>query len=114
MNPLVIALTISMAVNIIVGAGYLAQRDATVQAKAETTQSDSVALACTQGVESLTTQATKRHKEAAPKVEAAKQAADTSNKQADKILSTPAAAPGDDCKSAQDRVDAWWTERGPK
>ena len=111
MNPLAIVLAISLAANAVLGYAYLGQRDTAVVQTEKTTQATGAATACSEGVEDLSKAGTKRHKEAAPKVEAAAKRADVANKQADQILSTPAAVAGDDCKSAQARVDDWWATR---
>lgn len=114
MNPLAILLAISLLANVAFGYAYLGQRDTAVIATTETKQATGAAQECSKGVETLQDKAKQRHKEAAPLIEAAKQEAQAGNKRADEILSTPAAAPGDDCRSAQARVDAWWDKRGQK
>lgn len=114
MNPLMVALAISIAGNCFLGWAYLGQRDKAVVAVVKTEQATGAAVACSAGVEDLQTKAETRRLESAPKVEAAKQAAVASNKKADVIMATPATTPGDDCKSAADRVDAWWADRGTK
>lgn len=112
MNPLGIVLAISLAANMALGWAYLGQRDAAVVAVERTSQATGAAVACSSGVDKLEKQAETRHAAAAPKIAAAKVAAVTAAKKADVILATPATAPGDDCKSATDRVDAWWADRG--
>lgn len=113
MTPLTIALAISLALNAALGWAYLGQRDKAVVAVERTEQATGAAVACSAGVDDLQTKAETRRLEAAPKVEAAKQAAAAGNKRADVILATPASTPGNDCKSATDRVDAWWlSQRG--
>lgn len=114
MNPLMVALAISIAGNCFLGWAYLGQRDTAVVAVERTEQATGAAVACSAGVDELQTKAETRRLEAAPKVEAAKQAAVAGNKKADVILTTPATTPGDDCKSAADRIDTWWADRGSK
>jgi len=104
-------LAISVAGNAFLGKAYLGQRDTAIVATTETKQADGVAKACTEGVKTLGVQAAKRHAEGAPKVEAAAQQAEEAEKQAIEILTTPAAVHGDDCKSAQATVDAWWSRK---
>jgi hypothetical protein len=111
MNPLHIILAISLAANAALGWAYLGQRDTATVATAETKQADGISKACTEGVKTLGVQASKRHAEGAPKVEAAAKQAEDAGKQAMEILTTPAAVPGDDCKSAQATVDAWWSRK---
>jgi hypothetical protein len=112
MSPLHIILAISLVANAALGWAYLGQRDTATVATTETKQADGVAQACTEGVKTLSVQASKRHAEGAPKVEAAVQQAEEAGKQAFEILTTPMAVPGDDCKSAQVTVDAWWSRKG--
>jgi hypothetical protein len=114
MNPLAIVLAISLAANALLGYAYLGKRDTAVVATERTEQATGAAQACSKGVDSLQKQASKRHADSAPRIEQAKQDADAGNQQADTILSTPAAVPGDDCRSAQARVATWWNERGQK
>lgn len=111
MNPIAIILTISLLANAALGYAYLGQRDATTQAVAQAEQAQDAATACSKAVDDLDTQAKKRKAAAKPRIEAAAKAADSNNRAADKILSTPAAMPGNDCQSAQARVDNWWQER---
>lgn len=108
---LALLLSLSMAANTALGWLYLGQRDTATVATTETKQADGVAKACTEGVKTLGTQAAKRHADGAPKVEAARQQAEDAGRQAFQILTTPPAVPGDDCKSAQATVDAWWAGR---
>lgn len=111
MNPIIIALAISLAINAALGWAYLGQRDAATVATTETKQADGVAQACTEGVKTLGTQAKKRHADAAPKIEEARQQAEAHDKVADQILATPPSVPGDECKSAQAVRDAWWERK---
>lgn len=111
MNPVTIISAISLALNVALGLACLQLRDAAVAAKTQASQAQGVSKACSEATDNLSKQAAKRHTEAKPKVEAATQVADASNKQADQILSTPPAVAGDDCKSAQVRVDSWWATK---
>lgn len=111
MNPLAIILAISLLSNAALGYAYLGQRDTATVAIVETRQATGAVIACTQATEGLETQAVKRKAAAKPKIEAAAKVAEGKDREADKILSTPAATQGDDCKSAQARVDNWWQER---
>lgn len=114
MKPLAIVLAISLAANAALGWAYLGQRDSAVVATTKTTQAEGVAQACSTGVKNLRAKADKRHADAVPQIEAVRQDAEASNKQADEILATPATVAGDDCRSAQARVSTWWNERGQK
>lgn len=108
---LAISLALSLAGNALLGRAYLGQRDKATVAVVETKQVTGAAVACSKGTESLVTQAVKRKAAAAPEIAAAKQQADAGDKRADVILATPPVAPGDDCRSAQARVDTWWESR---
>jgi hypothetical protein len=110
LNPIAIALAISVAANVLLGWAYLGQRDTATVAVVKEEQATGAAVACSQGTDTLTKQADSRKKAAAPKREEAKRQAEDHNRKADEILAAPAAAP-DDCKSAQARVDAWWGDR---
>jgi hypothetical protein len=111
MNPLLLALAISLAANALLGWAYLGQRDTATTAVVQQEQATGAAQACSQGTESLLTEAAENARQGAPKRAAAAQAAEIHDKRADEILATPAAVPGDDCKSAQAQVDLWWKGR---
>lgn len=111
MNPLAYILAISMAANAALGWAYLGQRDKATTEAVQVQQVTTVAQECNKGTEDMAKQAVQRHAAAAPKIEAARRQAEAADKKADEILSTPAAMPGDDCKSAQARVDEWWQVR---
>jgi septal ring factor EnvC (AmiA/AmiB activator) len=114
MNPILIALAISVAMNAALGWAYLGQRDdtATVQAELRGMQDQrdgarQAASACSDSVDDLRELANKRAREAAPARAAAASAAQGHNQRADQILAAPAPVPGDVCASAQARVDHW-------
>lgn len=114
MNPLLIALAISVAANAAVGWAWLGQRDETATAKADLRAMEGqrdgarqAASACSDSVDDLRELADKRARDAAPSRAAAASAAQGHNQRADVILSTPAPVPGDMCASAQARVDDW-------
>lgn len=111
---LALALLASLAANGAMGWSYLGQRDDATQARADLgaveQQRDGAradASACSDATDDLRTLADQRAIEAqAARAEAAAQAR-THHQKADAILATPPAVPGDDCKSAQMRVDNW-------
>ena len=114
MNPLAILgllLAISMAGNAFLGNAYLSQRDKAVTGEVKTEQATGVAQACSKGVDELAVRADERKKLAAAAMAEAKKQARTLDRQADAILATPPAAPGDDCASAQRRLDDWWEKK---
>lgn len=112
--PLFWALALSLALNVALGWAYLGQRDKTTEAQSAATAMEqqrdgarAAASACSDAVEDLRNVADQRTAEAkAARAEAAAKARGH-NKKADDILATPAAAPGDDCRSAQVRVADW-------
>jgi len=110
-NPLaitvLIALALSLAANAGLGWAYLGARDATTAAVEQREQWETSAQACGESVEKLQIAAIKRARTDAAATETARQLALQHLKQADRILSTPASTPGNDCKSAQDRATEW-------
>lgn len=112
--PILLGLALSLALNAALGWAYLGQRDKTTEAQSAVTAMEqqrdgarAVASACSDAVEDLRTVADQRAAEAkAARAEAAAKARGH-NKKADSILATPAAVPGDDCRSAQVRVSDW-------
>lgn len=111
MSPSHIVLAISLAANAVLGYAYLGQRDTATVAKVEQRQAVGVALSCSEGTESLDRKAKQRHQDAAPNIAAAQQQAQQHNREADRIMATPPAVPGDACASAQAELDSWWAER---
>ena len=114
MNPILIALAISLTVNAALGWAYLSQRDETATVRADLRgmegQRDSArqaASACSDSVDDLRELADRRGREAAQARAAAAAKAQSHNKRADQILATPAPVPGDVCASAQARVVEW-------
>lgn len=113
-SPLMWAAGLSLALNAALGWAYLGQRDKTTEAETAVTAMEqqrdgarAAASACSDAVEDLRTVADQRAAEArAARAEAAAKARGH-NQRADAILSTPAAVPGDDCRSAQMRVADW-------
>lgn len=113
-NPILLALGLSLAVNGLLGWAYLGQRDDTTEARTALRDMEGqrdgarqAASACSDSVDDLRELADKRAREAAPARAAAASAAQGYNQRADQILSTPAPVPGDACASAQARVDSW-------
>lgn len=114
MNPILIALAISVAANAALGWAYLGQRDDTTEARTALRDMEGqrdgarqAASACSDSVDDLRELADKRAREAAPARAAAASTAQGHNQRADKILATPTPVPGDACASAQVRVDSW-------
>lgn len=117
-NPIIVALAISVAANAALGWAYLGQRDDTAVAKTALRDMEDqrdgirqVASECSASVDDLRKLADRRYIVAAPAREAAASAAQGHNRRADVILSTAASVPGDSCASAQVRVDDWLKNR---
>lgn len=115
-----LALALSLAGNAFLGWAYLGQRDTATAARKDTAsavgQRDdarAAANACSDASQDLRDLADKRAREADQARLVAAGTALGHNKRADKILGTPAAVPGDDCKSAAARVSTWQKGRKP-
>ena len=115
------ALALSLAANAGAGYIYLQQRDASVEARTDlrhqqgATEAASLAAnACSESVEALSVSAAVMASQLEDSRNAAKQQAGVHFGKADKILSTPAAVPGDACASAQKRVQDILAARGQK
>ena len=111
MRPLILALLLSLAGNVGLAWMYVGQRDAATLARSDADHAadkESLARAnadvCTKTVEALqlVDEGLKQERDHA-RAQAAAVAAGHKTR-ADKILSTPAAVPGDACASAQARV----------
>ena len=110
MNITTIALAISLLANVALTYAYLDKRDDTVAASTHLTHATADVKACNSSVDDLGAKSDQRAADAAPKRAAAKVAANKLNAEADTILSTPAAIPGDDCKSVTKRANDWFKE----
>ncbi|RYF32070.1 MAG: hypothetical protein EOO23_00325 [Comamonadaceae bacterium] len=118
MNPILIALAISVAANGVLGLAYLGQRDDITEARTalrdmqgQRDGARQAASECNDSVEALRELADRRDRDAAPVRAAAANKAQDRNQRADIILFTPASVPGDVCTSAQTRVDDWLKKR---
>jgi hypothetical protein len=98
---------ISLLFNVLTGWAYLGQRDKATQAAQTAATASAAAELCSQGVARLQALADQRARDAeAARQQAAQQAVEL-DAQADAELARPPAVPGDACKSAQIRLDAW-------
>lgn len=114
MNPILVALFISLGANGLLGWAYLGQRDRTSTAQADlrgmVQQRDgarAAASACSDAVEDLRTLADKRAKDAGPVRAAAASVARGHERRADYTLSLKPRVPGDACASMQALGDEW-------
>lgn len=108
----------SLAANAALGWAYLGQRDMATAARGDVLamqqQRDGAQLAaseCSDAVDDLRELADQRASQAAAARAEAAAVAIQHSKRADVILTTPAAVPGDDCRSAQVRVSEWLAGR---
>lgn len=104
-----IALAASLAANAGLSWLWLDARDERAVAQEQRDQARHAASECSDATEALRELADKRAVEAKAAISKAKAQADAAARRADRLLSTPATRPGDDCGSARDRVDAWLT-----
>lgn len=111
MSPTTIILAVSIALNALMFWATTDAMESTAKAIAERDRARADATACSDATEELRDLADKRKAEADKARDAAKRAAASHEQRADAILSRPASVPGDDCKSAADRAEAWLTGR---
>lgn len=111
-------LAISLSSNAALGMAYLGQRDATTTARNETISltgerdgARATAKVCTEAVDELRTIAVKRTTEATAARLQAQSLERRYQVRADAILSAPPVVPGNDCQSAQVRVNGWMQAR---
>ena len=111
-------MAISLASNAALGMAYLGQRDATTTARDEASKiagqrdgARAAANACTSAVEDLKVIAIRRTTEATTARLQAQSLERRYQTRADAIMAAPPAIPGNDCQSAQVRVDGWLQSR---
>lgn len=107
MQPLLIALALSLAGNAALGWAYLGQRDDAAAAVVQRDQARADASACSDATEDLRELADKRAKVAAPARAAAATAARAHQVKADYTLSLQPRLPLDLCGSMQALGDEW-------
>lgn len=106
-HALVVALSLSVLSNGVLGWAWLGARERAVATVIQRDDARAMASACSDATEDLREIADKRGVEAKKAQAIARDAATGRQRVAQRILSTPAAVPGDACASAQVRVDAW-------
>jgi hypothetical protein len=102
---LVLALVASLIANVLIYRGMQKATARAVTAEANLTTANRATKQCNDSIAGLEEAARKRGIAAGVARERARRAAQDLEAQAQGELSTPATTPGDDCKSAQDRVD---------
>lgn len=111
MNPTTIILAVSIALNALMFWATTDAMESTAKAIAERDRARADATACSDATDALRLLADKRKTEADKASAAAKRAAASYEQRADAILARPASVPGDDCRSATDRAEAWLAGR---
>ena len=107
-NPVLLALALSLAANGVLGWAWLGQRDDTTAAISQRDQARGDAT------EALRDQANKRRTAAAPARAAANTAAQGLTQRADRTLGLQPKMPGDMCASMQALGDEWLQGRAQK
>ncbi len=108
---LAVLLAGSVAGNAYLGNEYLAKRDEAVALGKDVEHAQGVATQCSAGVDKLAAAATSTALAASAAAAAARSAAFQNQSLADLILASPAAVPGDDCKSAAARAADYMRRR---
>jgi hypothetical protein len=111
LTGLIAALGVSLGGNALLGKLYLNQRDNTRTALSQADRNLEVARQCTAGVQSLEVAAAEQKRESDRLIAEAQSKALEARKRAVTLGTRPATKPGDDCGSAQDRIDRWMRER---
>ena len=114
MNPLTVALAISVAANWALGWAYLGQRDDTTAAQGQRDQARADASACSDATENLRELAGKRSEAAAPARAAAAAIAQGLQQRADYTLGLQPKVAHDLCASMRSLGDEWLQERQTK
>lgn len=111
---LAIALAASILGNLWLGREWLAARDRATTAESQRSQAQAVASSCSASVQQLEDAAREREREAKRMQEAARSQALGHQQNAQRILASPPAVPGDTCASAGAAIDAWLQGRAQK
>lgn len=100
-----LALIVSIAANILLYRAMSMQKTRATIAETNLTTANAATKTCNDSIAGLEAAATARGVKSGAARERARQKALGLEQRAQQELSTPATAPGNDCKSAQDRVD---------
>lgn len=110
-TAVVAALLVSLAGNVVLGRGYVVQRDHAREALAQAERNLDVAKQCSASVQQLEQDGRVQRAAAEVELKAARAKSLTLQRQAQVLAARPATQPGNDCGSAQDRIDRWMRER---
>lgn len=104
-------LVLSLAGNGVMTRAYLTQRDNARSAMDQAERNLGVAKMCSDNTRELEQAGARQAAAAAATIAEAQAKALTAQRRAQVLASRPATRPGDDCGSAQDRIDQWMRER---
>lgn len=109
---LALLLALSTTANAWLGNEYIsARQEAALQAE-RTRQATDAAMQCSSSIGELEDRARAAAARALPVLAAAQAKALSLEQRAQATLAAPATVPGDDCRSARDRLEAWLASRG--
>lgn len=114
MSTVLIALLLSLSANGLLIWNTLELRDVTVALGAQADNAIGAAKTCSDSVDKLELAAATRAKSATAARTRAAASAASFEQRADETLSTPAAIAGNDCKSAEKRIDSWLNAKARK
>ena len=113
MLGLLLALAVSVLANAALWRAMGKEHDKSTKLGEQLTQANTATRTCNDSIAGLEAEAKQRGIAAEKARAAAAERRKKANRQADTELSTPATIPGDDCKSAQDRVNRILKARTP-
>lgn len=102
-----IVLALSLLANVWLWNAKASEHDARVKAETGLSAANAATQACNDSIAGLEEAARQRGAAQEKQRAAAAERRRRADQSADRILATPATVPGDDCRSAQDRVAAW-------
>lgn len=113
-GALLLLVACSLLANLFLFSGWQGEKSRADKAAADLVTANGQTEACNKSIAGLEDAAFKRGASAERARETAKRKAADLERQAQTELSTPATTPGNDCKSAQDRVDRILRQRAEK
>jgi hypothetical protein len=108
-----IVMALSLLANLWLYREWRGEHDAKVAVETKLTEANKQTKACNDSIGQLETAAFERGQQAEKDRAAAAERNKKHASRADRELATPATTPGNECKSAKDRVSRWLGERKP-
>jgi hypothetical protein len=108
-----IVLAVSLLANLALWHEVTVEHDAKVAVEAKLGEANKQTKACNDSIGQLETAAFERGQQAEKDRTAAAERNKKHASRADRELATPATTPGNECKSAKDRISRWLGERKP-